>query len=558
MGLSDNIKKAVIADFGVLISPLAGGLAATAPVWGGALKDAFQDAFPKWTDAGWEKWVDSLAKEKYIDTDTAALIKSVKEFPGFLKVLAHVIIPLQLMGTLASAGVEIAKLDIQYSELGKTTPHPAPVDALVQAMILDPTRSTENRGQLKRHGYSDTQIDNIILSHYARLDPTTVRDNFFRGHFTQDKVYERLRELGFTDARIKEVINTWALIPPVQDLIHMAVREAFTPDIAEKFGQYEQFPAAVAEWAGKQGLSTEWAKRYWAAHWELPSATMGFEMLHRGVIDKSTMDLLLRALDIMPYWRDKITAISYNPYTRVDVRRMHDLGVIDDAGLVRAYQDLGYDKEKAMKMAEFTVKYNNDNQRNITRETVMSSYRNDLIGRAEAGELLKSLDYNDDLVEFYLVAEDYARSREVQDLQLQTIEGEYLAGLTDNQTARTRLNKLGLRGDKIDALMDQYELKKYNYVAIPSRSDIDEQLITGVITQDQWTQVMKRHGFTPDHIQWIFKALQPQIIFKGRMPSRTDINNWYSDKLITQEQWKGYMKGLGYSDEITALYFKQF
>ncbi|GAH16382.1 unnamed protein product, partial [marine sediment metagenome] len=70
-------------------------------------------------------------------------------------------------------------------------------------------------------------------------------------------------------------------IPPIADIITMAVREAFTPDIAAKFGQYEDFPKDLEEWAAKKGLSSEWAERYWAAHWGLPSATQGFEMLHR-------------------------------------------------------------------------------------------------------------------------------------------------------------------------------------------------------------------------------------------------------------------------------------
>ncbi|GAI59226.1 unnamed protein product, partial [marine sediment metagenome] len=37
-------------------------------------------------------------------------------------------------------------------------------------------------------------------------------------------------------------------IPPVADIITMAVREAFTPDIAARFGQYQDFPSELEEW----------------------------------------------------------------------------------------------------------------------------------------------------------------------------------------------------------------------------------------------------------------------------------------------------------------------
>jgi len=141
----------------------------------------------------------------------------------------------------------------------------------------------------------------------------------------------------------------------VQDLITMSVREVFSPDIAQKFGQFEDFPADFATYAKQQGVSDEWAKRYWAAHWVLPSITMAFDMLHRGVIDQATINQLLRAQDIMPFWRDKITAISYNPYTRVDVRRMHKAGVLSEDEVLTAYKDLGYDDVKALKMTDFTL-----------------------------------------------------------------------------------------------------------------------------------------------------------------------------------------------------------
>ncbi|GAH60596.1 unnamed protein product, partial [marine sediment metagenome] len=81
-------------------------------------------------------------------------------------------------------------------------------------------------------------------------------------------------------------------IPPVADIITMAVREAFSPEIAARFGQYEDYPPDFEYWAERKGLSKEWSQRYWAAHWALPSAQQGFEMLHRGVVNNDELDLL--------------------------------------------------------------------------------------------------------------------------------------------------------------------------------------------------------------------------------------------------------------------------
>jgi hypothetical protein len=145
-------------------------------------------------------------------------------------------------------------------------------------------------------------------------------------------------------------------IPPVADIITMAVREAFTPEIASRFGQYEGLPTAFVDAVGKKGISKEWAERYWAAHWSLPSPQQGFEMLQRGVISRDDLALLLRALDIMPFWRDKLIQISYNPLTRVDIRRMYALNIINTAEVNKAYQEIGYNTENAARLTTFTVK----------------------------------------------------------------------------------------------------------------------------------------------------------------------------------------------------------
>ncbi|MBA7524148.1 hypothetical protein ES705_16285 [subsurface metagenome] len=147
------------------------------------------------------------------------------------------------------------------------------------------------------------------------------------------------------------------VIPPVADIITMAVREAFTPDIARRFGQYQDLPSEYVEAVQKKGLSKEWAERYWAAHWSLPSPQQGFEMLHRGVIGIDDLNMLMRALDIMPFWRDKLTQIAYKPLSRVDVRRMYALGVLDVSGVRKAYTDLGYNDYNADLMTQFTIKY---------------------------------------------------------------------------------------------------------------------------------------------------------------------------------------------------------
>ncbi len=206
-------------------------------------------------------------------------------------------------------------------------------------------------------------------------------------------------------------------IPPVADIITMAVREAFTPSIAARFGQYEGLPSEFVEWVGKKGLTREWAERYWAAHWSLPSPSQGFEMLHRGIIGRDDLSLLLRALDIMPFWRDKLIEMAYTPFTRVDIRRMFNSGVLTETEVTDAYKAIGYNDFNADKLTAFTVKLKEAaEERAVAREEKAATEKvhtwtgaqtlkfltMGLISRERAQTEFRLIGYNEERINVYL------------------------------------------------------------------------------------------------------------------------------------------------------------
>ncbi|GAJ12939.1 unnamed protein product, partial [marine sediment metagenome] len=222
---------------------------------------------------------------------------------------------------------------------------------LVQEVENDTILENISKGDI-HPDYAQTYLD-AVLTKPASIDIMAYE---LRQENKLANLPKELKKIGIHPDYTKLYETLAYQIPPVADIITMAVREAFTPAIAEKFGQYQDFPADLEKYAAQKGLSEEWAKRYWAAHWALPSPQQGFEMLHRGVINSPELDMLLRASDVMPFWRDRLTAIAYRTLTRVDVRRMYKEGVLDEREVYEAYQDHGYSDENAARMAEFTVK----------------------------------------------------------------------------------------------------------------------------------------------------------------------------------------------------------
>jgi len=504
---------------------------------------------------GWHTFCDGLVP-KFCDQDTADSLKQFVDYPfpwgGILMVMAI----LKVKMTDLESVMNIYGLDRQYSDQEKTTPHPAPLDNLVRAMMIDPARSSENKAQLKRLGYSDLQVSNIILSYYRTVEEGVIRTNYLRGNITSEILYERMRELGYTDTRTAEIIQTWSVIPGPGDLFHLVAKEAFEPDTIALLGLGAEFPTDMLPSLAANGYSEEWAKRFWYAHWDQPSIGQGFEMLHRGVIDFPMLDTLFKTVEIPPFWRDKLTKIAYSPYTRVDVRRMHDIGVITDVTkLTRAYMDLGYDPEKAGEMTKFTVKYNDRNNKDLSKAAILSAYEDGLMSETDTRAMLANEEYPTDLIDWYILMSDFKVQQVAVNLEKENIRDEFLLSNITSTTAKSRLEAVGVVSSVIGPLIDSWKLDLFKYESIPTKSELDRFLMSGIIDEGAYINYMSRHGFTPHVIGYYLSEIKSEQ-YDGKQPSRTDLKEMYKKNAITIDEWTQEMKLLNYSDINISRYLK--
>lgn len=401
----------------------------------------------------------------------------------------------------ATSGTLTQRLNAQYS------PNVPNAESVIGAAFIAPEKTGEVRDLMKRSGLSDHDIDLLFLSAYKTIDENTLRSLYFRGILTEDQVYIRMRELGYTDTRIKELIQGWEVIPGPGDLFTMVAHEAFEPDSIQLLGLADEFPEEQVQWLKKQGLSEYWAKKYWYAHWNEPSIGQGYEMLHRGVIDLKTLELLYRTVEIPPMWRDKLTQIAYMPYTRVDVRRMHEMGVLSDDDLLRAYLDLGYDEEHASKMVEFTIKYNQDNDKQLSKEQIQNGYADNIISRDDALTLLKKLGYTDQQVEFFITYIDYQKAKDIQDDKIDNIKELYLNNFIDDFDCKARLDALNLPAERTAALLEKWQIYRLKDKKLPSKTDLDKFFKAGIIDQDTYVKQMSILGYNNEYISWYLAAM---------------------------------------------------
>jgi hypothetical protein len=217
-----------------------------------------------------------------------------------------------------------------------------------------------------------------ILEELAKSLPTPeqIITAFRRGTLSRAEAQQLFVRLGFEPWAFNLILKASEFFPSPSDLVSWMAREAFEEDKAAKYGLDDEFQNVNLSLFEAAGVSPEIARYYWRVHWEHPSLTQIATMLWRDVLDEpNARDAYepgsaswaasrerseqqvwewFKLVEIPPFWRERLIRSLYVPLTRVDVRRAWELGVVDDADVLRAYLDQGYRIDDAQKLLLFT------------------------------------------------------------------------------------------------------------------------------------------------------------------------------------------------------------
>lgn len=374
-----------------------------------------------------------------------------------------------------------------------------------------------------------------------------------RGAVTEQQATEWLRRGGLDEDATRAVLELRQVLPSVQDVIRFAVREVFSPDVAERFGQFDDFPEGAVELAAKLGLDRETLGWYWAAHWNLPSPNQGFEMLHRGVIDQDVLRVLLRALDVMPYWRDKLEAIAYSVPTRVDIRRMYAEGIVDRDKVLRTYLDLGYLPDDAESLTQLAIAQRTSEDRALAKSEILQLYELQALDRTETAGALGDLGYADDEVEFILLIAESRRLRRLQSLATTRVRSRYVGRRVTEDEATTALDRIGVPADERDLLLQTWEAERDIDRPILTAATVGALFRDGLIPEDQARARWASQGYRSADIDLLVlryggggpELNEPQD--PTRQLTKSDIGRALREGTITVAQAIQQWMALGYS-----------
>jgi len=460
---------------------------------------------------------------------------------------------------MASWGYDEALID-QYVELARQRAGPSD---LLQGWLRENLKDGEFVTRMQELGYTNEAINLIRENSQQLMGFGDMLRAVFRGEMSYDEMRAIMHKQGWSDIDITTLMNASKPLPGPDDLIRMSVREAFNDVVARQWSYDEDFPERLTQYMALQGWDPQWGKYWWRAHWNLPSVSAGYEMMHRGVISPDELKLLLKVSDIPVFWRERLIDISYTPFTRVDVRRMYKLGILDRAGVKQSYKDIGYDEAKSEAMTEFTVRYETatggskvEDYQELTKAVVMQALRKGILTRGEAQTRLMELGYAqedigvllelatwqkqiDDTPDYTgdyqkdvkaVVEKAYSRRVLVHDeaksiltgLGFGEAEAEYTLSSVDFWYGMESLNK------ELKAVGDAYVARGIN------RTDVVTRLgalgITGELQQqvlDDWT-------------------IDRQV--RSRRLTEAQYRKAMGDEIISQEEYMENLRGLGYTD----------
>ena len=421
---------------------------------------------------------------------------------------------------------------------------------------------------LTRAGYDADKIAQLISMIHQPLGVIENTVALRRGFITSETYAEKLRILGLAPDDIELAERLSMQLPPIGDLIRMVVRDTFEPDVVEQ-GQlsdgFDTFPVDTAE---QLGLTPYWSEKYWQAHWDLPSLQQGFEMLHRGEIDRDALLALFKAADIAPgYWRP-LEAISYRPFTRVDVRRMHAFGVLDESQVLRAYLDIGYDQEKAQALTDFTIAYNDSTkkvektrERDLSKSDIIGMYNDGVIEASATRNYLLKLGYSEDEATVLIDREDIQEMRRERKADITNIIDQAKIKALTFEEAQDRLAALDLTRTETNKALADLARVSQTRTRTPSKSDLDEWLSLGLITSGDYAEELRTLGFADRYVDLYVEATtaeqesdllaQEEKAARRREPRAVSKGNL--DSLFQAE----IIDSVGYTEGLTTLGYRE-
>ena len=386
----------------------------------------------------------------------------------------------------------------------------------------------------------------------ARYDLPFIMDMYRRGWFSFAKFEEEIRRttgLGKSDVTYFE--RALKVLPTPSDLISMAVKDVFNPELVDKFkldAEYEDNKGMI-ELMNASGLGIvkiksgfdekeyDIPRMLWQAHWNNPSPTQGYMMSHilrndervarfkaelPGLtkFDFEDLRLLLKANDYSPRFRDGLAAISYNLPTLQDLRNAWEYSKIDDKEFLEQIKDRGYTEANAQiifdankawleprkEMAEWNIflkKYDK------SFKAALRGYKFGTVSRSDIIDTFTALEAPQFRLIDALNQIDIDINNNIAKKYITMVHREYLMGLYKPEQAVSSLTQGGITEQRAGQLIAVWEREKTYARKVANAGKLVQWYREGWITSEEVKERLENLGWgKADIVLWLAEAYE--------------------------------------------------
>jgi hypothetical protein len=338
------------------------------------------------------------------------------------------------------------------------------------------------------------------------LDISTLLLLHFRNEISNEEYTEQLLKKGISPENISLLEKAFLFKPGAADIVTFGRRDIFSPETVEFFGYDKNIPKLPNGMLKAAGLSEDQFLLFWEAHWRDVESNLAGELLHRRQISEEEYDIILRSANYPPNIVDKMRNISYNPYTRVDVRRMYEAGIVSEEEVYNTYLDLGYDSEHAENLTNWTISEYTQENKNLTKAEIIKGYKEDEFSEKDCQDLLKMLGYGDDEVNFYITMANIEKARVILQETIDSIYLNYVNGVIKREEAKLLLTKEELTDYQIEKTLKKADKEILSLIKIPSLENVKEWYILGLIDQSTCKEKLKDLRYKDNDIELFIKG----------------------------------------------------
>ena len=373
---------------------------------------------------------------------------------------------------------------------------------------------------VKANGSHDSWWRKIADSQRTKPNISEVISLNRRGFISDEDAYTRIRESGVTNRFEMEMFYKAAEATPTPaDIVRFMVRDADDSTVATKYGTDAGFISKYGDrlksWARAQGMTDEVMQYYWRSHWEIPSNTQLYEMLHRLRPDRRVnpiaqgltttikdVEEALQVNDVLPFWAKRLVEISYHPLTRTDAQRAFMIDAVGLDELYDSFRDLGYDSNNAERLVKFNIELKKQRQTRLgageKAAKVLRFYLKYVISEKETFDRLIAGGLSKQAATDAIKIASRQRQNESQLECVKGIRGRFRKFIIDDVDAKQELIKVGLPMEGIEQLVNQWKCERSYKQKELTAAELCDAWKKLMISDEEYFIRMKRLGYLED------------------------------------------------------------